>query len=227
MKTATVILARGGSKGIPRKNIIDFAGKPLLAHSIEQAKASEYGNKVYVSSDDEEILTVAKDYGANLILRPEILAQDTSSSETALLHAINEIDDIDTVVFLQPTSPLREPKDIDNAIETLVNNSLDSVFSAVEAKDLCLWTCNRAGTPRSLNTLNFNFENRKRRQELSGQLIENGSIYVFRTRTINRYNNRLGGNIGYSLMDNWKVHEIDDMDDLRMCEFIYKFKELG
>jgi len=224
MKTATVILARGGSKGIPRKNIIDFAGKPLLAHSIEQAKASEYGNKVYVSSDDEEILTVAKDYGANLILRPEILAQDISSSETALLHAIHEIDDIDTVVFLQPTSPLREPKDIDNAIEALVNNSLDSVFSAVEAKDLCLWTCNRAGTPRSLN---FNFENRKRRQELSGQLIENGSIYVFKTRTINRYNNRLGGNIGYSLMDNWKVHEIDDMDDLKMCEFIYKFKGLG
>ena len=129
MRIACIILARGGSKRIPRKNIMQFCGKPLIAWSIEQAKASQYIEDVYVSSDDEEILKVSKKYGAKTIERPYELATDSSLSEDALLHALDYMGDPSIVVFLQPTSPVREAKDIDNALERFMGREVDSLFS--------------------------------------------------------------------------------------------------
>lgn len=138
----SIILSRGGSKAIPRKNIIDFCGKPLIAWSIEQAKGSKYIKGVYVSTDDREIAEVSEKYGAKVIWRPASLATDISPSEDALLHAIVEIEkekNVDLVVFLQATSPVRETTDIDNAIEKFISERADSLFSAAILEDFCIW----------------------------------------------------------------------------------------
>lgn len=139
MKIIAIIPARGGSKGIPQKNIIDFAGKPLIAWTIEQAKSSNLISEVYVSSDSQEILTVASNYGAKPILRPKEISGDKSSSESALLHALDQMsEEPDLVVFLQTTSPLRKMDDIDNAINKLIENKADSLLSLTETQEF-MW----------------------------------------------------------------------------------------
>jgi len=124
----TIIPARGGSKSIPRKNIIDFCGKPLIVWSIEQAQKSKNIQEVFITTDDREITEVARQSGAVVIQRPRELATDIASSEAALLHAIAVIEKqrkIDLVVFLQATSPLRENADIDNAIDRFLSEGAD------------------------------------------------------------------------------------------------------
>ena len=125
----------------------------------------------------------------------------------------------DAVCFLQATSPLRTTQDINNAIDTYTSNGLDSLFSASPIEDLFIWHIEPGGV---LKSLNHDFENRKRRQDISNQIVENGSIYIFNPDILTKHNNRLGGIIGYSLMESWKIHEIDSMEDLQMCQFIYQ-----
>ena len=221
MNFACIIPARGGSKGIPQKNIINIAGKPLVAWSIEQAIASKYlQNKVYVTSDSDEILEISGRFGAKTIKRPDEISRDSSTSESALIHAFNEIQRkegvIDLIVFLQATSPLREATDIDNAIETLIDKNYDSLFSATELHDFFIWSNDEQG---NLFSVNYDYRNRKRRQDIKVQYVENGSIYVFKPDILLRNNNRLGGRIGVSLMDSWKVHEVDNLENIELCEF--------
>lgn len=116
-----VIPARGGSKGIPRKNIREIAGKPLIAWSIEEAKKSKYITKLILSSDDKEIIDVAKQYGCEApFVRPKALAADETPGVDPILHAIEQCPGYDYVVVLQPTSPLRTVENIDGAIEMLL-----------------------------------------------------------------------------------------------------------
>lgn len=129
MRITCIIPARGGSKRIPRKNIMEFCGKPLIAWSIEQAKASRYLDEVYVSSNSKRILRIAKKYGAQQILRPDELATDSSLSEDALLHALDYMDNPDIVVFLQATSPVRGTKEIEDALTHFITREADSLFS--------------------------------------------------------------------------------------------------
>ena len=223
-----IIPARGGSKGIPMKNILVVADKPLIAWSVEQANASKYlKGRVYVTSDCDDILDIAAKYGANRIKRPEGISGDSSTSESALIHALGEIaktvKNIDLVVFLQATSPLRETKDIDKAIEMVLEGGYDSLFSSTELHDFFIWTQEGEGNPESLN---YDFRNRKRRQDVKKQYVENGSIYVFKPEILTREGNRLGGKIGISVMDSWKVHEIDTMDNVELCEFYLRNKIL-
>lgn len=114
---------------MPRKNVMEFCGKPLIAWSIEQATASQYIKDVYVSSDDDEILRISAEYGAIKIKRPQELATDSSLSEPALVHALGNMDSPDVVVFLQATSPVRETEDIDGAIRLFMATEADSLFS--------------------------------------------------------------------------------------------------
>ena len=221
MKILCIIPARGGSKGIPKKNIIKFVSKPLISHSITQALNSKYITNVVVSSDSDEILELSKSYGANPIKRPDEISNDTSSSEDAILHTIESInDDYEYIVFLQATSPLRTTEDIDNCIEKLLNNNLDSVFSASILEDMLIWK----ETNNSLESVNYNFKNRKMRQDSEKQFVENGSIYVFKKEGFIKNNNRLFGKIGLSLMESWKMFEIDSLEDLELCELIFKNK---
>lgn len=147
MNIVCIIPARGGSKGIPNKNLVDFCGHPLLRWTIRQARESKYIKNVYVTSDDLNILALASNNGAILIKRPEDISGDIATSESALLHALDHIDSFiffdqpspDLIVFLQATSPLRTTEHIDNAIKYLIDNNCDSVFSAVEMPDFLIW----------------------------------------------------------------------------------------
>lgn len=223
MNTVTIIPARGGSEGIPNKNIIDFCGKHLLAWSILQATESDVVDDVYVSSDSDEILQVAERYGALSIKRPAELAHDSASSESALLHALDRIKSsekkkIDIVVFLQATSPLREPRDIDGAVQHLLETEADSLFSMAVLEDFCCWTSEGG----ELKGLTFDPFNRGRRQNRKSVYLENGSIYVFRPEILRKYNNRLGGKISTFKMPFWKSYEIDTMEDVEICKYFFE-----
>jgi YrbI family 3-deoxy-D-manno-octulosonate 8-phosphate phosphatase len=222
-----IIPARGGSKGIPKKNIMDFCGKPLLAWSILQAKEAETISQVYVSSDDQRILDIAIQFGALPIRRPKELATDKAQSEPVLMHALDEVERAtgkisDLIVFLQATSPLREPKDIDGAVKRLTRTKSDSLFSMAVLEDFCAWT-RRGG---HLIGLTFDPLRRGRRQDRKPILLENGSIYVFRPEILRRYHNRLGGKISNFEMALWKSYEIDTIEDVDICTYYFEKKLL-
>jgi CMP-N,N'-diacetyllegionaminic acid synthase len=221
LRIDAIILARGGSKGIPGKNIIDFCGKPLLAWTIEQCLNAKLINEIWVSSDDHKILDIAKKYGVMCIERPLEISKDESSSESGWLHAINYLDtkNIDTNLIVAPqvTSPLRESKDFDLAIEKLIFNNFDSLFSASTVSDMFFWEKNEKG---NLDSVNYDYKNRKRRQNFQEQIIENGSFYLFKPHILKKDNNRIGGRIGHFKMEFWKMFEIDDISDLKICKAI-------
>ena len=221
--TVAIILARGGSKGIPNKNLIDFAGKPLLAWSILQAKAAKTVEAVYVSSDSQAILDVAKQYGAHPIRRPDEFATDTATSESALLHALDVIakergGEPARIVFLQATSPLREPSDIDGAVAEFQFQEADSLFSDAVLDDFCAWQ-EEDGV---LKGKTFDPFNRGRRQDRKPLYLENGSIYVFKPSLLREKGNRLGGKIARYSMLYWKSFEIDTVENIELCEYFFR-----
>jgi N-acylneuraminate cytidylyltransferase len=227
MRIVAIIPARGGSKSIHKKNLIDFCGKPLLTWSIEQALASLLVNKVYVSTEDQEIAVVSKKYGAGVIQRPIELSTDTASSEDALVHAIDRIEkeggrNIDIVVFLQATSPLRNPADIDNALRKFIDQDADSLFSGAILEDFLIWGDENG----KLESINYNYRNRGLRQTRKKQYVENGSIYIFKPAVLKKENNRLGGKIIVYEMEFWKSYEIDSYEDIEICEYYMRNKLL-
>ena len=131
-----IIPARGGSKRLPRKNILDLCGKPLISWSIEAALKSKYISKVVVSSDDEEILNISSNFGADIIKRPYELANDTATTFDTVKHTIDNFENYDYIVLLQPTSPLRNEKHIDEAIELLEEKQADEVYAPCFASDV-------------------------------------------------------------------------------------------
>lgn len=222
MNVVAIILARGGSKGISKKNIVDFCGMPLISWTINNC-INGGCNSVWVSSDSKEILKISSKYGANTIIRPGNLSNDDSTSESAWLHALNYIEEqnqkIDLIVAPQVTSPLREDLDILNGINKFISCNYDSLFSCSIAEDLFFWKKNQNG---KLDSLNYDWRNRKRRQDFPKQYIENGSFYIFKPQVLIKNNNRFGDNIGYLEMEFWKMFEIDSLDDLKMCSAIMK-----
>ena len=212
---ATIIPARGGSKGIPRKNLMDFCGKPLIAWSIEQALASSAARGVFVSTDDAEIAEVSGRYGAKVIRRPAELAADTTGMEPVIAHALREVGGVDLAVHLQPTSPVRKPSDIDGAVEALLASGADCVFSAAKLDDVCLW---RDGP---LESVTFDHRDRGRRQDRKPYYLENGSIYVFRPQNM-ALGGRLSGRIEMFLMPMWRSFEIDSREDAEVCEMFMR-----
>jgi N-acylneuraminate cytidylyltransferase len=222
MNIVAIVLARGGSKGIPKKNIIDFCGRPLMAWTIENCIQGG-ATSVWVSSDSDEILEVGKNFGAQSIKRPDDIAGDFATSESAWLHAIDYIEaqtgqSIDWVLAPQVTSPLREASDVRRGIELATASACDSYFSCSMAEDLFFWE-NKNG---QLDSVNYDWRNRKRRQDIPKQYIENGSFYLFKPEVLKQNNNRFGEKIGVVEMEFWKMFEIDSMDDLRMCSALMK-----
>lgn len=215
-----VIPARGGSKRVPGKNLMPLAGRPLVAHSIAHALASRYVREVYVSTESEEIAAVARAHGADVVTRPLDIADDKATSESALLHALDErnrrgLPDPDLVVFLQCTSPVRRHDDIDRAVETLLAAGADSLFSACENNRL-IWAV-KDGRPYSVN---YDFHSRQREQDMAVQFRENGSIYVFRPEVLRRENNRLGGRISVYEMDYWSSFQVDELAHAELIEWV-------
>lgn len=218
MKCVSIIPARGGSKGILRKNIRILHGRPLILYTIDQSYQSKLIDKTYVSTEDESIASIAGNNGAIVIKRPLELATDDAKMEEVVIHAINSVKEKpDIIVLLQCTSPLRAVDDIDNTIKTLVEGDYDSVFSVRKNTDF-LWK--QVG--KSVFPVNYDFSNRPRRQDMPPEFIENGSIYVFKTKTFEREKLRICGKRGMYLMPYNRSFEIDTPFDLWLCEQILK-----
>ena len=218
MAIVAIVLARGGSKGIPRKNIIDFMGKPLVAWTLEHCLGAKGVDSVWVSSDSDEILDIGSAYGAHTIRRPAELSGDAATSESGWLHALDIIEkesgSVHWVVAPQVTSPLRESSDIERGISLINSGPYDSLFSCSVAEDLYFWQAEEDGT---LKSVNYDWRSRKRRQDHSPQYIENGSFYLFTPHVLRRFNNRFGEHIGMVEMELWKAFEIDSPETLRIC----------
>lgn len=206
-----LIPARGGSKGIPRKNLVDVCGKPLVAWSINQALQSDLVTRVVVSSDCRNIGAVANACGAEWLERPENISGDTATTETAIAHFLDHYKP-SLVVLLQPTSPIRQPDDIDNAIGTYRKASADSLFSACDVEGYT-WQDSAIGALHP----NYDPDMRERRQERGEQTIEeNGSIYVFSPQIFRRFGNRLGGRVATYKMHRLDSYQVDTPDDLEL-----------
>lgn len=216
---AAIIPARGGSKGIHKKNIVPFLGSPLIAHTIEQSLESDLVDATYVSTDDDEIAATSREAGASVIERPAEIAGDRSPTEAALLHAVEELRAAGTepeiVVLLQCTSPLRRPTDIDDAVALLTEEGYDSALSACE-EHAFFWNDSDNGA----EPINYDPADRPMRQEMDGWYRENGSIYAVRTDLLEREGCRLGGEIGIHEMPRQLSGEIDTPEDLERLEAI-------
>ena len=224
-KVLSIIPARGGSKGLPRKNIIDLAGKPLIAWTIEASLNSKYITKTIVSSDDKEILDISTKYGSEVIKRPNNLSSDVATSESVVRHAIDYLESMgeifDIVVLLQPTSPLRGYKDIDNAFETMFNSSATAVISVHEfdSKILKAFKVNSSGFLQTISSNNNSF---MRRQDLPSVFMPNGAIYIISKEVFDSVDSFFTNKTLYYLMPTEKSIDIDSKEDLINIEHIVK-----
>jgi N-acylneuraminate cytidylyltransferase len=214
-----IIPARGGSKGIPGKNLRSLNGKPLLVHTIEQARQTLRITRIVVSTDDPQISAIAREHGAEVVWRPADISGDHASSEAALVHALDFLVDSedykpDLVVFLQATSPIRRLDDIDRAVTTLINQEADSLVSVVPVV-AWLWRI-VDGVPQSFN---YDYRQRLRRQDRPPEYSENGSIYIFKPWVLRQLNNRLGGKIALYEMNEWSNIDIETMADFELAEW--------
>lgn len=195
-----IIPARGGSKGIPKKNIKIIAGKPLIAWTIEAAENSSLLDKYIVSTEDEKIAEVSRQYGAEVLYRPPELATDEASTLSVLQHVIENIS-CDIVVSLQATSPIRRPRLIDECIEEFLHNRYDSLATGFICKYI------EYG------------KNELRRQDIQGFFYDDGNIYVIKANLI-KNGDRFGKKTGRKIISRWENIEIDDEFDFWVAERI-------
>lgn len=223
MKVASIILARGGSKGVPNKNKRDFCGKPLISWTIEQCIDGGIDkDNIFVSSDSHDILEIGHEYGVGSILRTPEVSDDGATSELSWIYSINYLRKLgfnyDWIFAPQVTSPMREPSDIENGLLMAESGEYDSLFAATKTDQCSLWKKSKDG----LESIGYDYKNRKRRQDNDIQYIENGSFYMFKPDSIKKFNNRMYGNIGIVEMDQWKSFEIDSIDDFKLSSLVMK-----
>lgn len=221
MNIVGIIPARGGSKGIPRKNIKMLAGKPLVAHTIEAAIKSKYIDKVIVSTEDNEIASISKQYGAEIVIRPVSLAQDVTKTAPVLVHTVGELERHgyipDIIVLLQPTCPLRDEKIIDAALDKLINSDKDSIFTGfIVGPAMPLW---QKSEHNDDITALYDYHLRPRRQEehLRGTIYcENGALYAIKRDAFKEIGDFLGNDVGIFTME--YQPDIDTLEDFELAE---------
>ena len=205
MRTVSLLPARGGSKGIPNKNIAPLNGKPLIYYAIQASLNSE-SQETWVSTDNDEIKRVSIECGARVIDRPAEISKDYSQSEEALLHFCSEVD-FDTLVFIQPTSPLVESTHIDTGIQMM--NEYDSVFSVYKEHWVPRWT-------KEINPDEWDVNNRPMRQQMDEKYVENGAFYITKKDNLLQSKLRYSGKIGVVEMPLYKSFQIDTEEDLAL-----------
>ncbi|MFJ8089697.1 cytidylyltransferase domain-containing protein [Lysinibacillus sp. NPDC095746] len=220
-KVLAIIPARGGSKGVPRKNIKELAGKPLIAWTIEEAKKSKYIDRIIVSSEDKEILQVAQKFGADVpFVRPANLAEDTTAGIEPVLHALEHFSDYEYVVMLQPTSPLRLVEDIDGCIEQLLQ----------ENGEFCVSVCEVGQSPYWMYTLDSSAKMQPllkqqtlitRRQDLPKVYTLNGAIYLANIDLLKQTRNFITEETIAYVMPVERSYDIDTEEDFKICEYLY------
>lgn len=220
-----LITARGGSKGLPRKNVLDLAGLPLIAWTINAALKSTNIDNVFVSTEDQEIANISLEFGAKLINRPIALAQDNTSSESVIQHAIDNLQTQDikfeNICLLQPTSPLRTAINIDDAYQELINKNANCVISVFEPVHSAAKSY-KLSVDGSLTGLLFDDAPYCRRQDLPVTYQPNGAIYWF-TKAAFLINSQIPRtNVFPYLMTEEQSADIDSLADLQRVELIIK-----
>lgn len=208
-KVLAIIPARGGSKGLPRKNVLDTAGKPLIAWTIEAALKSACITRVILSSDDAEIISVAKAHGCDVpFVRPDILASDDASTMDVILHALGQVPGYDYVIVLQPTSPLRSAQDIDAAFDKMITTNVSSCVSVCEVSETPYWmfSIRKNGQVERLINLPKDIH---RRQDLPKSYKLNGAIYIIETDTLQATNSFISDTTAAYKMDRRVSIDVD------------------
>lgn len=217
MSVLAIIPARGGSKGIPGKNIVPVGGVPLVARAVASALATPAVDRVIVSTDDTAIAHCATTAGAEVMVRADELSGDTASSESALLDVLDRIETSgeelpEIVVFLQATSPFIDPRDITHAVNMVASRTVDVAFSAVETFAF-LWAEGMTGAV----AVNHNAAHRPRRQDREPHFRETGAFYVMRTSGFRDAGFRFFGRIGMVQVRELTSLEIDGPDELALA----------
>lgn len=214
MKVVSVILARGGSKGIPRKNIINLDGHPLIWYTINASQKSEV-HETWISTDNDEIAKIATDSGALVLRRPPNLATDTSQSEESLLHFADNVD-FDILVFIQPTSPLLCHYHINQGLDMMDNYS--SVFSAYKEHWQPRWNKENILGIEVSHPLEWNPNQRPRRQDVEETYVENGAFYITTRESLLKSKLRYSGNMGILEMTQQESFQLDTYNDLELIK---------
>lgn len=219
-KYLSIIPARGQSKRVKNKNILPLNGKPLIAYTINSALKSKYLDKVFVSSDNTAILEMSKRFGAETLKRPRNLAKDTSTTFDVIKHAIKNIKGFEYVVVLQPTSPLRDEKHIDKAINFLKKKKADAVISVCKEDHSPLWS-NVLPKDKSLKGFLKEEIVNKRSQDLKNYYRLNGAIYICKIKKLlEKKSFFLKDNIYAFEMSREKSIDIDTKLDFILAEFL-------
>lgn len=223
MNCLVVIPARGGSKGIPRKNLRPVAGMPMIYYAIEACLKADSVNRVVVSTDDEEIALFAQRFGASILMRPENLADDVATLDPVIIHCTQQAEQTfgekyDLVVTVQPTSPLIKSADIDGAVGKIVaDEGLDTVLSVVDDRHLCWTLVNGKPVPAYTERVN--------RQQLPPNFRETGAIIACRRAQLVR-GTRIGGRVALLEMPQGRSFDIDEITDLYLCESVLNRKRI-
>lgn len=217
MTTLAIIPARGGSKGLRRKNLQRVGGRPLVARTIVAASRCPSVDAVVVSTDDDQIAEVARSSGAEVIRRPRELASDTATTESALLHALDVAPgqlglEADHLVLLQCTSPFTAPSDIDGVLGPVRRGTADSALCVMPFHGF-LWR--HSGS--TATAVNHDWRQRPRRQDRDTELLETGSAYAMNVAGFREAKHRFFGRIALHVVPRDRGMEIDDADDLRAC----------
>lgn len=215
-----IIPARKSSKRLPNKNKLDLCGKPLIAWTIEAAKESKYIDNIIISSDDMDIMDIAKRYSVQFIKRPDILATDEAKTIDVIIDVINKLKiSYDFVILLQPTSPLRNHKHIDQAIELLIEKNADAIISLCEMDHNPLWSNILKDDLSLKGFISENIKN-KRSQELTKYYRINGAIYICKTSILLKEKTFfIENNIFAYVMDKYSSIDIDDEFDFNFAKF--------
>lgn len=212
-KVAVVIPARGGSKGIPDKNLRLVGGRSLIRRAVEAALASRYSPRVYVSTDSRRIAHEASLAGASVIDRPAELADDRASSESALLHALEMIPQPDILVLLQCTSPFVSAADLDLTVAPVSAGEADSTFTAIRSHGF-LW---RRDSDGSAIGVNHDHLHRLRRQDRPYEVLETGAVYAMNVAGFLKHEHRFFGRSVAVEVDSARSMEIDELEDLEVA----------
>lgn len=226
MKIYSIITARGGSKGIPRKNIKNLNGKPVIAYTIEASISTDLIENTYVTTEDEEISEISKQFGAKIIERPPILAEDDASSVDVVLHSLDYLEKKDEIpnffVLLQPTSPLRNTKDIENAINLFIENKCNALISVCEINHSSMLSLSLKN-----KYLEPNCDEKfltKRRQDLPTYYSPNGAIYITTPKSLKKYKTFIPKKTIPYIMPKERSIDLDTPFDLKLAEFLLKNK---
>lgn len=227
MRSVAIIPARGGSRGIPRKNVALLDGKPLVVHTIDAARGAELVDAVVVTTDDPEISQLAERAGAWVVERPVSIAGDAATSESALVHALDVLRDRygvepELTVFLQCTSPLTTSEDIDKTVGALLDEQADSAL-AVAPSHQFMWKRDEIGQATGVN---HDERVRQRRQDRQAQYVETGAVYVMRTAGFRLSGHRFFGRVAMHAMPRERVWEIDDPSDMVVARALLESRRI-